>query len=165
MKDYFFKPPINQFSLNFLDQELERSYRTSYQEEVRFPSYFYERNLLFVLDSLLSALCFGRLFFFFFFALSDRTPKTTPDFSQSISPKLRLHVNLSTQGKQPRSFCAPSFSIAGMSFLGPLLIAGWHLPHSLLPSLGLPNTTCMSLCYVYHSTLTFQILSVPTIRL
>lgn len=35
MKDYFFKPPINQFSLNFLDQELERSYRSSYQEEVR----------------------------------------------------------------------------------------------------------------------------------
>ncbi|XP_006897493.1 PREDICTED: adenylate cyclase type 9-like [Elephantulus edwardii] len=34
MKDYFFKPPINQFSLNFLDQELERTYRTSYQEEV-----------------------------------------------------------------------------------------------------------------------------------
>ncbi|XP_062954822.1 adenylate cyclase type 9 isoform X1 [Cynocephalus volans] len=34
MKDYFFKPPINQFSLNFLDQELERSYRVSYQEEV-----------------------------------------------------------------------------------------------------------------------------------
>ncbi|XP_040853445.1 adenylate cyclase type 9-like [Ochotona curzoniae] len=34
MKDYFFKPPINQFSLNFLDQELERSYRSSYQEEV-----------------------------------------------------------------------------------------------------------------------------------
>ncbi|KAK2489918.1 hypothetical protein MC885_003628 [Smutsia gigantea] len=34
MKDYFFKPPINQFSLNFLDQELEQAYRTSYQEEV-----------------------------------------------------------------------------------------------------------------------------------
>ncbi|XP_071461743.1 adenylate cyclase type 9 isoform X2 [Marmota flaviventris] len=34
MKDYFFKPPINQFSLNFLDAELERCYRTSYQEEV-----------------------------------------------------------------------------------------------------------------------------------
>lgn len=34
MKDYFFKPPINQFSLNFLDQELERAYRTSYQQEV-----------------------------------------------------------------------------------------------------------------------------------
>uniref|UniRef100_A0A8B9XS51 Adenylate cyclase type 9 n=1 Tax=Bos mutus grunniens TaxID=30521 RepID=A0A8B9XS51_BOSMU len=34
MKDYFFKPPINQFSLNFLDPELERAYRTSYQEEV-----------------------------------------------------------------------------------------------------------------------------------
>lgn len=34
MKDYFFKPPINQFSLNFLDQELERTYRTSYQQEV-----------------------------------------------------------------------------------------------------------------------------------
>lgn len=37
MKDYFFKPPINQFSLNFLDQELERSYRSSYQEEVCSP--------------------------------------------------------------------------------------------------------------------------------
>ncbi|XP_007937769.1 adenylate cyclase type 9 [Orycteropus afer afer] len=34
MKDDFFKPPINQLSLNFLDQELERAYRTSYQEEV-----------------------------------------------------------------------------------------------------------------------------------
>lgn len=34
MKDYFFKPPISQFSLNFLDQELEQSYRASYQEEV-----------------------------------------------------------------------------------------------------------------------------------
>ncbi|XP_004604427.1 adenylate cyclase type 9 [Sorex araneus] len=34
MKDYFFKPPINQFSLSFLDQELERAYRTSYQQEV-----------------------------------------------------------------------------------------------------------------------------------
>ncbi|KAM6155684.1 adenylate cyclase type 9 [Rhynchocyon petersi] len=34
MKDYFFKPPINQLSLNFLDPELERTYRTSYQEEV-----------------------------------------------------------------------------------------------------------------------------------
>lgn len=34
MKDYFFKPPISQLSLNFLDQELERSYRASYQEEV-----------------------------------------------------------------------------------------------------------------------------------
>lgn len=34
MKDYFFKPPINQFSLNFLDKELECAYRTSYQQEV-----------------------------------------------------------------------------------------------------------------------------------
>ncbi|KAE8579111.1 hypothetical protein XENTR_v10023911 [Xenopus tropicalis] len=34
MKDYFFKPPINPLSLNFLDKELETSYRGSYQEEV-----------------------------------------------------------------------------------------------------------------------------------
>ncbi|XP_041893645.1 adenylate cyclase type 9 isoform X2 [Corvus kubaryi] len=34
MKDYFFKPPINKLSLNFLDQDLEMAYRTSYQEEV-----------------------------------------------------------------------------------------------------------------------------------
>ncbi|KAM4697986.1 adenylate cyclase type 9 [Rhinophrynus dorsalis] len=34
MKDYFFKPPINRLSLNFLDKELETSYRASYQEEV-----------------------------------------------------------------------------------------------------------------------------------
>ncbi|XP_027738578.1 adenylate cyclase type 9 isoform X1 [Empidonax traillii] len=35
MKDYFFKPPINKLSLNFLDQDLEMAYRTSYQEEVK----------------------------------------------------------------------------------------------------------------------------------
>ncbi|XP_063171105.1 adenylate cyclase type 9 [Candoia aspera] len=34
MKDYFFKPPINKLSLNFLDQDLETAYRSSYQEEV-----------------------------------------------------------------------------------------------------------------------------------
>ncbi|XP_061455584.1 adenylate cyclase type 9 isoform X2 [Rhineura floridana] len=34
MKDYFFNPPINNLSLNFLDQDLEMSYRSSYQEEV-----------------------------------------------------------------------------------------------------------------------------------
>ncbi|NXC74177.1 ADCY9 cyclase, partial [Anhinga anhinga] len=34
MKDYFFKPPINKLSLNFLDQDLEMAYRTSYQNEV-----------------------------------------------------------------------------------------------------------------------------------
>ncbi|XP_042293267.1 adenylate cyclase type 9 isoform X1 [Sceloporus undulatus] len=34
MKDYFFKPPINKLSLNFLDQDLEMTYRSSYQEEV-----------------------------------------------------------------------------------------------------------------------------------
>ncbi|XP_062999214.1 adenylate cyclase type 9 [Elgaria multicarinata webbii] len=35
MKDYFFKPPINKLSLNFLDQDLEMDYRSSYQEEVK----------------------------------------------------------------------------------------------------------------------------------
>ncbi|XP_007433928.1 adenylate cyclase type 9, partial [Python bivittatus] len=34
MKDYFFKPPINKLSLNFLDQDLEMAYRSSYQKEV-----------------------------------------------------------------------------------------------------------------------------------
>ncbi|XP_051978370.1 adenylate cyclase type 9-like [Xyrauchen texanus] len=34
MKDYFFKPPINKLSLNFLEKPLETAYRTSYQEEV-----------------------------------------------------------------------------------------------------------------------------------
>ncbi|XP_055073238.2 adenylate cyclase type 9 [Misgurnus anguillicaudatus] len=34
MKDYFFKPPINKLSLNFLKKPLESAYRTSYQEEV-----------------------------------------------------------------------------------------------------------------------------------
>ncbi|XP_066496706.1 adenylate cyclase type 9-like isoform X2 [Tiliqua scincoides] len=34
MNEYFFKPPINKLSLNFLDQDLELAYRSSYQEEV-----------------------------------------------------------------------------------------------------------------------------------
>ncbi|KAL7404264.1 hypothetical protein ABVT39_012206 [Epinephelus coioides] len=35
MKDYFFKPPINKISLNFLERPLEKAYRTSYKEEVK----------------------------------------------------------------------------------------------------------------------------------
>uniref|UniRef100_A0A8C6S6L3 adenylate cyclase n=1 Tax=Neogobius melanostomus TaxID=47308 RepID=A0A8C6S6L3_9GOBI len=34
MKDYFFKPPINKISLNFLERPLEKAYRSSYKEEV-----------------------------------------------------------------------------------------------------------------------------------
>ncbi|MBN3281783.1 ADCY9 cyclase, partial [Polyodon spathula] len=34
MKDYFFKPPINKLSLNFLEKDLEMTYRISYQKEV-----------------------------------------------------------------------------------------------------------------------------------
>ncbi|XP_050950475.1 adenylate cyclase type 9 [Labeo rohita] len=34
MKDYFFKPPINKLSLNFLEESLESAYRTSYHEQV-----------------------------------------------------------------------------------------------------------------------------------
>ncbi|XP_072240593.1 adenylate cyclase type 9 [Leuresthes tenuis] len=34
MKDYFFKPPINKISLNFLERPLEKAYRNSYKEEV-----------------------------------------------------------------------------------------------------------------------------------
>ncbi|KAI4881367.1 hypothetical protein NFI96_015594 [Prochilodus magdalenae] len=34
MKDYFFKPPINKLSLNFLEKSLESAYRTSYQQQV-----------------------------------------------------------------------------------------------------------------------------------
>ncbi|XP_053347645.1 adenylate cyclase type 9 [Clarias gariepinus] len=34
MKDYFFKPPINKLSLNFLEDTLESDYRKNYQQEV-----------------------------------------------------------------------------------------------------------------------------------
>ncbi|XP_069570702.1 adenylate cyclase type 9 [Brachyistius frenatus] len=35
MNDYFFKPPINKISLNFLEKPLEKAYRSSYKEEVK----------------------------------------------------------------------------------------------------------------------------------
>ncbi|KAM3624231.1 uncharacterized protein V6R79_020834 [Siganus canaliculatus] len=35
MKNYFFKPPINKISLNFLERPLEKAYRSSYKEEVK----------------------------------------------------------------------------------------------------------------------------------
>ncbi|KAI4890466.1 hypothetical protein NFI96_021843, partial [Prochilodus magdalenae] len=35
MKEYFSKPPITKLSHNFLDKSLEKSYRTSYQKEVK----------------------------------------------------------------------------------------------------------------------------------
>ncbi|KAI5088897.1 adenylate cyclase type 9 [Silurus meridionalis] len=34
MKDYFFKPPINKLSLNFLEKSLESAFRKNYQQEV-----------------------------------------------------------------------------------------------------------------------------------
>ncbi|XP_067353878.1 adenylate cyclase type 9 isoform X2 [Channa argus] len=37
MKDYFFKPPINKISLNFLERPLEKAYRSSYKEEIKNP--------------------------------------------------------------------------------------------------------------------------------
>lgn len=42
MKDYFFKPPINKISLNFLESPLEKAYRSSYQEEV--PSHWHSEQ-------------------------------------------------------------------------------------------------------------------------
>lgn len=41
MKDYFFKPPINKISLNFLERPLEKAYRSSYKEEVHTHTYTY----------------------------------------------------------------------------------------------------------------------------
>ncbi|XP_028299824.1 adenylate cyclase type 9 [Gouania willdenowi] len=35
MKDYFFKPPINKISLNFLERPLETAYRSNYKKEVK----------------------------------------------------------------------------------------------------------------------------------
>lgn len=39
MKDYFFKPPINKLSLNFLEKSLESAYRKNYQQEVHTHTY------------------------------------------------------------------------------------------------------------------------------
>lgn len=39
MKDYFFKPPINKISLNFLERPLEKAYHSSYKEEVHTRAY------------------------------------------------------------------------------------------------------------------------------
>jgi hypothetical protein len=100
MKDYFFKPPINQFSLNFLDQELERSYRTSYQEEV--SSLCNNRNL-----------SSHRSFTLFCTLASDRKMKTNVDFPQSVSLKLQLCINLSL----PRTHSVVLYPKAKPSYL------------------------------------------------
>ncbi|XP_058012853.1 adenylate cyclase type 9, partial [Ahaetulla prasina] len=61
MKDYFFKPPINKLSLNFLEHDLEMAYRRSYQEEVirRVPvKTFASATFSSLLDVCLSAIVF-----------------------------------------------------------------------------------------------------------
>ncbi|KAM9769892.1 adenylate cyclase type 9 [Menidia menidia] len=65
MKDYFFKPPINKISLNFLERPLEKAYRNSYKEEMRTQvqvQTFASSTFSSFLDVLLS--------FFFFLALT-----------------------------------------------------------------------------------------------
>lgn len=119
MKDYFFKPPINQFSLNFLDAELERCYRTSYQEEVRSSSL--HRSLLFLPAAHHPFCALAR----------GREMKADVDVLQSVSPKLQLCVNLSLQGRKSQTFLwscilRPSFMVASPS------------PLQLLPALGTP---------------------------
>lgn len=52
MKDYFYKPPINQLSLTFLDKSLESAYRISYQEEVCIVFSVIYRNVSFHLKIL-----------------------------------------------------------------------------------------------------------------
>lgn len=64
MKDYFFKPPINKLSLNFLDQDLEMAYRTSYQEEVCF--------------SFCDLSDWQSLFLTHFFAVDDKSHEMSP---------------------------------------------------------------------------------------
>ncbi|CAM9738845.1 unnamed protein product [Lampetra planeri] len=61
MEDYFFKPPINKLSLQFLDKNLEKAYRASYQEEVangRHVDTFANPTFSSLLDVLLSSLVF-----------------------------------------------------------------------------------------------------------
>lgn len=61
MKDYFFKPPINNFSHAFIDKSLESAYRTSYQDEA---SSFYS-SVAFHLFSL----CHDVYYCFFFYSV------------------------------------------------------------------------------------------------
>ncbi|KAM9857144.1 adenylate cyclase type 9 [Aulostomus maculatus] len=61
MKDYFFKPPINKISLNFLERSLEKAYRSSYKEEVKNQvqeQTFASSNFSSFLDVLLSCFVF-----------------------------------------------------------------------------------------------------------
>ncbi|XP_015215426.2 adenylate cyclase type 9 [Lepisosteus oculatus] len=64
MKDYFFKPPINKLSLNFLEKPLESAYRASYQEEVQTKApvqTFASPTFSSFLDVLLSSAVFAAL--------------------------------------------------------------------------------------------------------
>lgn len=45
MKDYFFKPPINKISLNFLERPLEKAYHSSYKEEVHMRAQTHTQTL------------------------------------------------------------------------------------------------------------------------
>lgn len=91
MKDYFFKPPINQFSLNFLDQELEGSYRSSYQEEVCSHCGLTAQHRSH------GTLCDRDL-------PSNRKVKANVDVPHPGSPVLELDVNLSLPGRKSKAF-------------------------------------------------------------
>ncbi|XP_047434587.1 adenylate cyclase type 9 isoform X2 [Mugil cephalus] len=84
MKDYFFKPPINKISLNFLERPLEKAYRSSYKKEVKNKAQvqtFASTTFSSFLDVLLSC--------FFFLALTLACflpPLVSPETGGSLAP-------------------------------------------------------------------------------
>ncbi|CAM4655013.1 unnamed protein product [Leuciscus chuanchicus] len=162
MKDYFFKPPINKLSLNFLEKPLESAYRNSYHEEVvnhvpvqTFASPVFSS----LLDVLLSCAVFLALTIacFLYPLVSMETPMATT-LGLAITAALLELVSLILSVRM--IFCLDDVQNCTRSLLK--LVSGWiprHVIGAVLVSLpavsvfshlanilGLPIQVTMFLC-------------------
>ncbi|XP_052395178.1 adenylate cyclase type 9-like isoform X1 [Carassius gibelio] len=129
MKDYFFKPPINKLSLNFLEKSLESAYRTSYHAEVLNPvpvRTFASPVFSSLLDILLSCAVFLALTFAcFLYPLVTMETPLAATLCLAVTAALLELVSLVLAIRMV--FCLDDVQNCTRSLLK--LVSGWLLRH------------------------------------
>ncbi|KAK1802356.1 hypothetical protein P4O66_022023 [Electrophorus voltai] len=131
MKEYFFKPPINKLSLNFLDKSLESTYRASYQQEVvshAFVQTFASPVFSSLLDVLLSCAVFLALTlacFLYPMVTMEMPPATTFGLAAAASLLDLVSLILSIQ----MTFYLDGVSSCTQALLK--LVSGWVPRHAI----------------------------------
>ncbi|CAG06080.1 unnamed protein product, partial [Tetraodon nigroviridis] len=148
MKDYFFKPPINKISLNFLERPLEKAYHSSYKEEVKNKvqvQTFASSTFSSFLDVLLSCFVFVALTMACFLPpLVSPAPVSPPATAAVTLAVLAGLLELASVVLSVRmAFCLEEVTNCTLSLL--LVVSGW-IPRHVIGAvlISLPSISVLS---------------------